>query len=245
MSVHVSSWVWHHAKCDGNELIALLALADMANDDGECWPSISTLATRCRCDSRTVQKNLRDAQERGDLEVIARDSGNGLRTSNLYRFRKYHPWQNATPGKMPPVNVAPPKSSETLESSLREPSEASVRSSDILSEHQKNSHGVFSEEQKKRKLKLSLDLILGAVQPDLTLQSPAFFSAWQAWIKNRLQLRDPTLESFERHMMICKRLGEAKAISAINHSIASCYLSIYEPKQNQKTNDRDRIGASL
>ncbi len=124
----------------------------------------------------------------------------------------------------------------------------SVRSFDILSEHQKNSHnnGVFSQEQKKkRKLKLSVDLVLASVPPDLTLQSPAFLKAWKAWIENRLQLRNPTLGSFEEHMTICKRLGEDRAVSAIRHSIASCYLSIYEPKQNQKLADRDRIGASL
>jgi hypothetical protein len=101
------------------------------------------------------------------------------------------------------------------------------------------------ETDTKKKRKLSVDLILGLVLPDLTLRSPSFLSAWQAWIENRLQLRNPTLGSFEEHMRICKRLGEARAISAIRHSIASCYLTIYEPKSNYKPDNRDRVGGSL
>jgi hypothetical protein len=98
----------------------------------------------------------------------------------------------------------------------------------------------------KKKLRLSADLVLECVPPDLTLQSPSFLKAWRQWIENRLQLRNPTLGSFEEHMRICTRLGEARAISAIRHSIASCYLTIYEPKSNYRPdNNRDRIGASL
>ncbi len=39
MSVKVSSWVWHDvraAQVKGNEMLALLALADVADDDGRC-----------------------------------------------------------------------------------------------------------------------------------------------------------------------------------------------------------------
>jgi hypothetical protein len=103
----------------------------------------------------------------------------------------------------------------------------------------------ISDAKKKKKLKLNVDLVLGSVPPDLTLQSPSFLKAWKAWVENRLQLRNPTLGSFEEHMRICTRLGEARAISAIRHSIASCYLTIYEPKSNYKPDNRDRIGASL
>jgi hypothetical protein len=101
------------------------------------------------------------------------------------------------------------------------------------------------ETDTKKKLKLSAELVFESVPPDLTLQSPLFLKAWRRWIENRLQLPKPTLGAFEAHMTICKRLGESRAIAAINHSIASSYLSIYEPRRNQKPDNRDRVGASL
>jgi DNA-binding Lrp family transcriptional regulator len=74
--------------------LVLLALADCANDDGLAWPSIATLARKCGCDARTVQRNLRRLEAAGHIsreEVI----GKGCK----YRFT---PRQIATPDKSPP-----------------------------------------------------------------------------------------------------------------------------------------------
>ena len=48
-------------------------------------------------------------------------------------------------------------------------------------------------------------------------------------------------------MEVCKRLGEARAISAISHSIASGYLTIYERRSAflEKQENRDKVGSSL
>jgi hypothetical protein len=94
----------------------------------------------------------------------------------------------------------------------------------------------------KKKRKLSVDLVLGTVPPDLTLQSPAFLKTWRQWIENRLELGKSTLRSFELHMATCGRLGESRAIAAINHSIASSYLSIYEPKSTKLEKQSTKYG---
>lgn len=87
--------------------LILLALADCANDEGLAWPSIATIARKCGCDERTVQRNLRDLETAGK---IARQEvpGKGCK----YRFKgatNRHPRQNdgatnrpKTPGKLPP-----------------------------------------------------------------------------------------------------------------------------------------------
>jgi len=98
------------------------------------------------------------------------------------------------------------------------------------------------ENYEKKKRKLSVDLVLGTVPPDLTLQSPAFLKTWRQWIENRLELGKSTLRSFELHMATCGRLGESRAIAAINHSIASSYLSIYEPKSTKLEKQSTKYG---
>lgn len=52
--------------------IVLLSLADQANDDGECWPSQSTIGRRCGTSSRQVSTNLRTLREMGLIEMVKR-----------------------------------------------------------------------------------------------------------------------------------------------------------------------------
>ncbi len=77
MSVKVSSWVWHGeetAGVNGNEMILLLALADVAADDGRCIYltddddlTYAGLAKKARVDRRTVIRLVAKLRERGLL----------------------------------------------------------------------------------------------------------------------------------------------------------------------------------
>lgn len=75
--------------------IVLLALADNANDEGHCWPSITTLARKCGMDRRTV---LRVISTLEDLRHLTRISHVGL--TNSYNV---HPWRRDTSDSAPPV----------------------------------------------------------------------------------------------------------------------------------------------
>jgi Helix-turn-helix domain len=57
MSVKVMTQVWKDRRpTSHSELLALLALADWADDDGYCWPSIGGLSQKARIDERTTQR---------------------------------------------------------------------------------------------------------------------------------------------------------------------------------------------
>jgi len=64
--------------------IVLLALADNANDEGICWPSIPTIAGKCDLSDRGVRLQIRKLEEMG---VVSVDRGGGCQ-SNTY---KIHP----------------------------------------------------------------------------------------------------------------------------------------------------------
>lgn len=104
--------IWEMDLPAKDKLVAL-ALGDCANDEGLAWPSIATLARKCGCDQRTVQRHLRELEKR---DLIAREEviGRGCK----YRF---NPRQIATPGKTSPVTKTtktpgklPPKPSRTI-----------------------------------------------------------------------------------------------------------------------------------
>lgn len=82
MSNYVLTWVWKKAPVqDPTCLLVLASLADQANDDGYCWPSVASTAKRCRISERQVQRWIGALVDQGLLQVEARPG-----TSNMYRI---------------------------------------------------------------------------------------------------------------------------------------------------------------
>ncbi|MBP8291734.1 MAG: helix-turn-helix domain-containing protein [Caldilineaceae bacterium] len=65
----------------GSALLMLLAIADHANDDGVCWPSISTLAEKARVKPRQAQNLITQLRESGELSVR---TGKGRNNTSIY-----------------------------------------------------------------------------------------------------------------------------------------------------------------
>lgn len=105
MSVGWMSAVWTGSEARGTARLVLLALADNArDDDGVAWPSVATLARKCRVDERTVQRAIGALVE---LQEVAVEPQRGC--SNRYRLLiprtpvNLSPRQIATPGGVSPT----------------------------------------------------------------------------------------------------------------------------------------------
>ena len=70
MSIRIMTHIWENPPQKGTNLLMLLALADMANDDGDCWPGIKHLARKTRMSDRNVQFILRKLVEDGELHIF-------------------------------------------------------------------------------------------------------------------------------------------------------------------------------
>jgi hypothetical protein len=102
----------------------LNCLADHANERGECWPSIPTIAEETELSERTVQRSLADLEKRELVERQARPYGSThARNSDLYRL----PWchGDTTPGDIvtPPGDTvtSPPRHSVTTPGDMVSP----------------------------------------------------------------------------------------------------------------------------
>lgn len=69
--------------------IILIYLADSANQDGECWPSHSTIADMCETSVRTVKRKLDELLVMGFIEWDNRGH-KGYKTSNKYQICEPH-----------------------------------------------------------------------------------------------------------------------------------------------------------
>ena len=71
MSTHVMAACWP-LRMPPTPKSVLMSLADNANDQGVCWPSIATICTRTCYTERTVQGAIRWLAEKGLIEVEIR-----------------------------------------------------------------------------------------------------------------------------------------------------------------------------
>ena len=96
MSIKIMTLVWQNGPEKQSERFVLLALADYANDDGECWPSIAGLMQKTCLSERGIQSVIRRLCADGWLEI---EAGGGRRNCNLYTI---------ITAKLAEINPAPP-----------------------------------------------------------------------------------------------------------------------------------------
>lgn len=83
----------------------------------------------------------------------------------------------------------------------------------------------------------------GIVEFPAALNTSAFTSAWVSWIQHRDEIRKKlTPLAIKKQFEQLEKLGVARAVAAINHSIANGYTGIYEPKDQKPVSDFDENG---
>jgi hypothetical protein len=108
MSIRVMTSVWDDARTEAHsELLVLLALADWANDEGHCWPTICALATKARLSERAVQQILGRLIATGRIRRI---QGGGRGRANQYQVVVA---RNGAPGTVNTIHRKENTESET------------------------------------------------------------------------------------------------------------------------------------
>jgi hypothetical protein len=152
MSVHITSAVWKQSKAAGNARLIMLSLADQANDDGLCWPSIDNIAKRVLLSQATVYRLLNELEF--DLKEIRRESRSG-RASRFYvllgvEAETADPSQSATPD---PSQIETPLKPRPLAPVRGTPRK--LRDTPLTGETQKHQEPVKNRQREARPRKLS------------------------------------------------------------------------------------------
>jgi len=84
MSIRHVAQTWAHFEGRGSALLLMLALADFADDEGFCYPSVRSLATKTRMSERQVQRLLNDFVQKGLISVVANASGGAPGATRRY-----------------------------------------------------------------------------------------------------------------------------------------------------------------
>lgn len=76
MSIRLMTHIWDHGPQQISERIVLLALADFANDEGLCWPSMARISQRALLTRRALQRVISRLEANGWL-TVQRNRGRG------------------------------------------------------------------------------------------------------------------------------------------------------------------------
>lgn len=110
MSIAAMNWAWAQALPPSSKLV-LMALADAADEVGECFPRVRVIAKKCCVSERTVQRVIKEFERDNVLIVEKRKRDDGAQTSNLYQLQMGAA-DKLSPGKVarssPGDRISPP-----------------------------------------------------------------------------------------------------------------------------------------
>lgn len=72
MSIRAIDWAFRQQVGSSATKLVLVKLADNANDDGQCWPSLATIEDQTELDRRTVIRHIKKLQSAGLLNIVHR-----------------------------------------------------------------------------------------------------------------------------------------------------------------------------
>src|SRR5512144_241769 len=101
MSYELTSRVHRMKNLSGVKRWVLLILADMANDQGECWPSVATICQRAGVSRASTIRAISWLETQGFLMVNRRPVPGSRHMTNLYYVRVSR--EETAPSKPPPA----------------------------------------------------------------------------------------------------------------------------------------------
>ncbi len=107
MSTIIMTQCWPLQGMNASQKAVLISLADNANDDGVCWPSVAYIAVRTCLSERAVQNAIKFLQE---VKILAVEDRNGR--SNVYTIKADNYTPNPRKSCTPAESAPPQKESE-------------------------------------------------------------------------------------------------------------------------------------
>lgn len=85
MSFNAMAWASKQSTGSPTKKLILLMLADRANDEGYCFPSIDTIASDCELGTTAIKTNIKKLADAGFLRIERRKDG-GAFMRNVYHL---------------------------------------------------------------------------------------------------------------------------------------------------------------
>jgi len=221
---------WRSSLPSGQKMV-LLALCDNANDQGECYPSISTIAEKCSMSERSVFYHISTLE---NLGILCKKTRNGRSTIYHLDHCKFCTTANSAP--LQPLQDTPAKSAPPPLQPLHHPP---AKSAPITI----NEPSIEPSLNHKAKSKAN---------PITEKDLPSWLSKsdWDDFVQFRISLKKKMSDFAERLMVknlikIAKAHSPEIALDQMHTSMRSGWADVYPPKQSQAQSRLDKGNEAL
>lgn len=235
MSTVIMSACWPLQGMSATQKAVLISLADNANDEGVCWPSVSNICLRTCLSERAVQGAIRWLVLSGVLSVSERNGRSTLYTVTPEAYappQEMHPRTKGTPASgapqppqemhHTPANPAPHPRSSCTQNRNRTNTEPSVEPQSSLPALPDQPGQVVPLKPAKRKPRAAGTEVEQARQEACREIWKAYAAAYEGRYRT-LPIRNAKVNSQVNDLL--KRLGaESAAVAAYFVSINDAYL---------------------
>jgi len=203
--------------------LVLIKLADNANDDGTCWPSLKHIAEDCEITTRSVRDQINHLKKLGFVSIQSRYA-DGRQKSNYYqlhldggRGNEVPPGGNEVPGEgergsSPGGNDVPPI----------EPVRGTCNR---------------TKEKTRASKKPTTDELMAEIPAGVDQ------SLWSDWIEHRQEIKKPLTIRAARALATQLKKFQANGHSAddvLRQSIINGWQGVFEPKEKPKAKTKKR-----
>lgn len=219
MSIKIMAMVWKLTGIDAPQKLVLLCLADNANNQGVCWPSIPDIAERCCYDPRTIIRIIGNLTERG---LINREERKGK--SSIYHIMT--PVVDVTPDKLSPLT------SDTYTPVVDVTPTPDIQNNPPITPYKEEP----SFEPSKR-ITTAMDL------GEIAVPSWMPTSLWKDWLEVRKKKKVPNTD--RALLLAIEKLSGfrdrgIKPEEILEHAILSGYQGLFEPPKKPTQNSLTR-----
>jgi hypothetical protein len=240
MSVAATNYVWTQSPAEGADRLVLLALADFADESGNCFGSWGKLEEKTRLARATVARCLRRLQDRGELIMVEKGhrklAGDGAEAS-IWKI----PGVSAEMGlRMRPVSERDPSSvrmrpkwCQNETPTIRNIKERNKGADAPAPATPSPSLPSSSENEAPKPKRATAPKFDPASLP--LPHGPGFAAVWVDLIEHKRQKRSPLTEIGARRLL--KQLAEFNerdAVEKMERAIVNNYSGVIFPDELQK-----------
>ena len=182
----------------------MLALADQANDDGFCWPSLATIANKANLSRRYVIRIINKLEREGLIQIEKRMDG-GEYTSNMYKL-------------VVNKRTLPSEQEDTTPSEQEDTTPSEQEDTGVVN---------------GGSLKPSVNQKNESISIPESLQTDVFLDVWGEWQEYRKQIRKKLAPmTAKRQLKRLAKYSPEIAAAMLNQSIENQWTGIFELKDS-------------
>ena len=220
MSNLALTWAFNQNTKKSTAKLILIKLADQANDEGRCWPSIRWICKHTELSERSVQNGLRWLEQFGFIDTIFRyDKENEINLTNVYRLKIDETMLGGGRANSAPVGQPLPQGRAG-----RAP-------------------GVGQDVHPNPKVKPSIKPTASSMKD--TLPEWVDKDSWSEWVQHRHEIRKPLTPLSAKKCLALLSDYRDRQKEIINNSIVNGWQGLWAPKSAKSSFNKEMFAGAL